>query len=109
MGSEDYEKGYSEGQRSADRKIDRVKQELTRQIEELEDDFKHRLANLTRKIERSEREDSGGKGDDEAVRRGIRAVVDDFNNFWQSIWTAFPNMGPHDNPAYRRMPYPSGY
>jgi hypothetical protein len=109
MGSEDYEKGYSEGQRSSDRKIERLKQELTRQIEELEDDFKHRLDNLTKKIERSERERSDGRGDDEAGKRHVRAVVDQFNNFWSNFWSGWAQMGPHDTPSNRRMQYPSGY
>jgi len=38
MEGEDYSKGYSDGLKSHDRKIDRLRQEFNRQIEELQDD-----------------------------------------------------------------------
>lgn len=109
MEGEDYTKGYTDGLKSQDRKIDRLRQEFERQIEELQDDFKHRLDTLTRKIERSERERGDAKDDGEAVKRVVRAIVDTFNNFWQNFWEMAQRPGnPYDR-TIPRLQYPSGY
>jgi hypothetical protein len=109
MEGEDYSKGYSDGLKSHDRKIDRLRQEFNRQIEELQDDFKHRLDTLTRKIERSERGRGDNKDDGEAIKRAVRAIVDTFNNFWLNFLEMAQRPGNPYGHSIPRLQYPPGY